>query len=128
MTFYFLKEFNQTYRRERSLSPEVIEALYKYDFPGNIRELANLIEMIVVIGEKDQIEIMDLPKIITGSEAKTTAYPFFSEDIPLREAMEQFERMIIEKTMKRYGSQREVAKVLEVDQATISRKLKKFVV
>jgi PAS domain S-box-containing protein/TyrR family helix-turn-helix protein len=128
LTFYFLKEFNQTYRRKRSLSPEVIEALYKYDFPGNIRELANLIEMLVVIGEEDQIEIRDLPKIITGSQARTTGYPSFSEDISLREAMEQFERVIIERTMKKYGSQREVAKVLEVDQATISRKLKKYMV
>ena len=100
----------------------------QYDFPGNIRELSNLIEMLVVIGEKDQIEIKDLPKIITGDTARTVRYPSFLEDIPLREAMGQFEKMIIKKTMKKYGSQREVAKVLEVDQATISRKLKKYMV
>ena len=122
---YFLEKFNKDYKKNKSLSPETVETLCKYNFPGNIRELANLIERLVVVSENDQIQITDLPNAVTSFVAKTISYPLISEDIPLKDALERYEISIIERTLKKYGSQREAAKVLKVDQGTISRKLKK---
>ena len=122
---YFLEKFNKDYKKNKSLSPGTVETLYKYNFPGNIRELANLIERLVVMSENNQIQITDLPNAVTTFDAKTISYPLISEDIPLKDALKKYEISIIERTLKKYGSQREAAKALQVDQGTISRKIKK---
>ncbi len=125
LIFHFLGKFNKICRKEKSLSPETIEALLKYDFPGNIRELANLIERLVVITEKEQIEVRDLPSVIIGNVSKVSEHSFLNDGILLRTALERCENLIIERAIEKYGSQREAAKILGVDQATISRKIKK---
>jgi transcriptional regulator with PAS, ATPase and Fis domain len=48
------------------------------------------------------------------------------DDIPLKEALERYEHELIQRALKKYGSQREAARALEVDQATISRKTRKY--
>ena len=125
LIYYFLEKFNRDRKKNKSLSPETVDNLCKYNFPGNIRELANLIERLVVVSKNDQIQITDLPNAITSFAAETISYPLLSEDIPLKDALERYEISIIERTLKKYGSQREAAKALKVDQGTISRKLKK---
>jgi PAS domain S-box-containing protein len=124
LIFYFLERFNRTHQKKKSLSPEVVDLFCRYDFPGNIRELGNLVERLVVITENDRIEITDLPSSITGHMTKI-APPPLPEGMSLREALDKYETMIIERAMLKYRSQREVARALRVDQATISRKMKK---
>ena len=126
LIYHFLEKFNKTYQKGKKFSPEAIEALCKYDFPGNIRELANIIERLVVVIEKERIEAKDLPNVILDYRAKDISYFFFSEGISLRNAIEKYESHIIENTLKKYNSQHEAAKALKVDQATISRKIKKY--
>jgi PAS domain S-box-containing protein len=126
LIFHFLKKFTETYRNEKSLSPEAIDVLCKYDFPGNIRELTNLIERLVVVSEQERIEVKDLPNTVQGMTGKAIPYPLLSEEVPLRNALENYEGLIIEKAIKKYGSQREAARVLKIDQATLSRKMRKF--
>jgi transcriptional regulator with PAS, ATPase and Fis domain len=126
LIFHFLEKFNKAYQKEKNFSPEAIEALCKYDFPGNIRELANIIERLVVVTERKRIEAGDLPNAITDYIAKEIPNSFLSEGIPLKDALEKYENLIIERTIKKYGSQRDAAKALKVDQGTISRKIKKY--
>lgn len=126
LIFHFLEKFNKTYRKEKVLSPEAIETLSRYDFPGNIRELANIAERLVVITENERIEARDLPNAIADYIAKQIPSSFLYEGIPLKDALEKCESLIIEKAIKKYGSQREMAKALKVDQGTISRKIKKY--
>jgi transcriptional regulator with PAS, ATPase and Fis domain len=126
LIYHFLEKFNKTYRKEKVLSPEAIDVLCKYDFPGNVREIANFIERLVVVTEKERIEVQDLPNAIAGYRAKEIPYSFLFEGISLKDALERCESHIIESTVKKYGSQHEAAKTLRVDQATISRKIKKY--
>lgn len=127
LSFHYLAKFNHAYKKNKSFSPEVMDALSNYDFPGNIRELANIIERLVVSTPNDYVELRELP----ASMIEKYAYPaipdaFLFEDIPLKEAMERYERALIQRTLKKYGSQREAARVLKVDQATVSRKTRKL--
>jgi len=126
LIYYFLEKFNKTYQKEKVLSPEIIDVLCKYDSPGNVREIANIIERLVVVTEKERIEVQDLPNAIAGYRAKEIPYSFLFEGISLKDALERCESHIIESTVKKYGSQHEAAKALRVDQATISRKIKKY--
>lgn len=127
LTIHFVEKFNKAWQKQKVLSPEAIESLLEYSFPGNIRELANLIERIVVISEGDLIEMRDLPSTMT-SDGKRSPNSTAGEELelPLNAALENYERVIIEGAMRRFGSQREVARALRVDQATISRKMKKY--
>lgn len=125
LIIHFVEKFNRAWQKQRVLSPEAMETLIEYSFPGNIRELANLIERVVVISEADRIEMKDLPSTLTGGEKRSPNSPA-SEELPLNVALENYERVIIEEAMRKFGSQREVAKALRVDQATISRKMKKY--
>ena len=126
LVFHYIENFNKAYQKKKVLSPEVVDALSNYDFPGNIRELANLTERLVVVSEKDRIEMADLPGIISDGEAKDVLdVSFVPEGIPLKEAVRSYENSIIERTIKKHGSQREAAKALRMNQGSISRKLKR---
>lgn len=127
LAFHYLAKFNKFYKRNTSFSPEVMDALGRYDFPGNIRELANIIERLVVSTPSDHVELRDLP----ASISEKCTHPFLPDsllldDIPLKEALERYEHELIQRALKKYGSQREAARALEVDQATISRKTRKY--
>jgi transcriptional regulator with PAS, ATPase and Fis domain len=126
LIFYFLDKFNKAYHKKKIFSPDAIDLLSKYDFPGNVRELANLVERLVVVSENDHIETKNLPGIVTGAISKATPYSFLAGNIPLKDAVEICEGLIIGKTLKKCGSQREAARVLKIDQSTISRKIKKY--
>ncbi|OGP96729.1 MAG: hypothetical protein A2157_04460 [Deltaproteobacteria bacterium RBG_16_47_11] len=126
LIFHFLEKFNIAYKKKKAFSPEAIDIICKYDFPGNVRELANIIERLVVVSERERIETGDLPSILTGNMNKSNSYSLLFDGIPLTRAVEEYESLIIEKAVKKYGSQREAAKILKVDQATISRKIKKY--
>lgn len=126
LIFHFLEKFNKAHRKEKILAPETVEALCKYDFPGNIRELSNLVERLVVVSKNCRIDVTDLPNDITSNISKKMPYSFLHEGDSLKEALEKYERFIIERAIREYGSQTEVAKALKVDQTTISRKLGKY--
>jgi PAS domain S-box-containing protein len=123
---HFLEKFNKSHQKKKVFSPEVIEAFYRYDFPGNIRELANLIERLVVVSEKSRIELGDLPDSIRWDVKGPVSDLLLGDGISLKEAIERYEKALIQRSMNKYGNQRRVAKMLKVDQATISRKIKKY--
>ena len=126
LILHYLEKFNRAYQKKKVFSPEVLEALCRYDFPGNIRELSNIIERLVVVTENDRIEEKDIQSIIGALIVQSRSnFPSF-DNFSLKEALERCETLILERAMERYHSQHEVAKVLKVNQATISRKMKKY--
>ncbi len=61
---YFIRRFNRRFRRElRGITPEAVTALQGYDFPGNVRELENLLERAYAMGAREQITLADLPSL-----------------------------------------------------------------
>ena len=127
LIYHFLAKFNERYRRNKSLSAESIEALCRYDYPGNVRELMNLVERLCIVSEGDRIELGDLPKTVLNESDDVNVNPATPLDTPLKQALERYERAIIQTALKRYGSQRETARKLRVNQATISKKIKKYI-
>jgi PAS domain S-box-containing protein len=86
----------------------------------------NPIERLIVVTEKDRIEEKDLQSIIGALMVPSrSSFPYF-DNFSLKEALEKCETLILERAMKRYHSQHEIARVLKVNQATISRKIKKY--
>src|SRR3989454_4440907 len=67
---HFIRRFSRRFRREiRGTTPEALAALQAYDFPGNVRELENLIERAFAMGAREQITLADLPSLAAGHAA-----------------------------------------------------------
>jgi len=100
------------------LHPEALDCLIRYCWPGNIRELQNLMERVVVLNRTGLIAAEDLPPEISGTKGqKTLSIPV---GLPLRE----IERMLMDETLKSTkGDKRLAAKLLGVHPRTIYRYL-----
>jgi PAS domain S-box-containing protein len=124
LLFYYLEKFNKAYHKRKLFSPEAVEVFSNYRFPGNIRELANLVERLVVSIKENSIQTEDLPTALRQT-ALTLDPDLQVEGISLKDALKKYEKIIIEKAMGKYRSQQEIANALKMDRATISRKIKK---
>jgi len=109
-----------------TLSPGALQLLIGYTWPGNIRELKNVIEQASVLAEKDIIEPHHLPDAITG---QTPSIDIFSNgnDINLDEKLEIMEKeMIIYALKKSGGIQVKAAEILKINQRSLWHRIKKY--
>ena len=66
---FFLDHYNQELRKNtQSVAPEVMARLMQYRWPGNVRELRNVIERIMILEDKEHIELADLPASVRNSQ------------------------------------------------------------
>ncbi len=104
----------------RGLTREAREALLRYDYPGNVRELENLIERAVVLTRDDVIDLSDLPLSLLESEGDV-------EEGSLTATVEGLERRMIREAMARAGGvQTRAAELLGVSERVLRYKLKKY--
>lgn len=123
LTDYFLKKFNEKYGQSITIDDHSKLILQLQDYPGNVRELENVIEQIVVTARKPIVTIEDLPSDLTF---KDTALVNLTGIIPLKKALEETEKQLLSQALSTYKSTRKMAKALEVSQTTIMRKLGKY--
>ncbi|MED4206675.1 sigma-54 interaction domain-containing protein [Neobacillus mesonae] len=121
----FLRKANQKYGTKKFFSDEALRLLAEYEYPGNIRELQNLVERLVIT---TIIETIDSTKIHEVMDPKVTDTSVHTqrEMIPLKEAVEQVERNLLTRAIREYKSTRKVAEVLGIDQSTVVKKVKKL--
>jgi len=122
----FLKKINRRYGFNKYISPEVVDVFLDYSWPGNIRELENVIERMLVMTEEREIGPKHLPEFLRNRRACPEGNLIIGEDKPFREIIEGIERQIIERAVKKWGSTRKVALALGVNQSTVVRKLRKY--
>jgi len=120
---HFLRRFNKRFHRDvRGVAPEALAALSAYTFPGNVRELENLIERAFAMGAREQIALNDLPSLSKTPMAST---PVTSpESVP---ALADVERELILKALAVFKDDKEAAaKALGISRRTIYRRLKEY--
>ena len=122
---HFLKRFAAQNRRPmEGFSPEARDLLLKYDYPGNVRELENIIERAVVIARGSLISARDLPfsmgEGLAGQEERTRS-------TDLNESVEALEREMIREALERTRNhQTQAALSLGISERTLRYKLKKY--
>ncbi|WP_322363759.1 sigma-54 interaction domain-containing protein [Pseudomonas sp. Teo4] len=119
---HYLARFNQQYRRQVQLSLEALDLMVDYSWPGNIRELMNVIERLVVTCPGDTIETLQLPAEILDLPTSSTD----DSRLTLRQVIENAERKAIRRAMQVHRTTRLAAKALGVSQATIVQKMKRW--
>ncbi len=110
----------------KRISRAALDALLTYTYPGNVRELMNICERIVVMSETELVDVQDLPgEIVAGAEDPHGDPGNWPEGMSLQQVLDKTERAILSSSLERYGNQCRIAEALGVNQSTIARKLKK---
>ena len=126
---HFLNRFNLQLKREiKGFSDKAIETLERYPWPGNIRELENLIERLVVLGgDSESISYEDLPLEILLDSSLIAETPPLGDG--LLQARDNFERQFILKALKKADwNQSEAARVLRIHRNTLIQKMKSLAI
>jgi len=130
-----LDYFNDIYCKENGLekiefSEKSIEALCSYDWPGNIRELKNQVERMIILSSDYRIEFSDLAPIITNiyyEQSQQRVDCFIQSNLEGKlELFDVYEKEIYRKAYEIYGSFNAAGKALGVTHKTVASKLRKY--
>lgn len=138
---YFLNKLNNEYKQSVTFSPDVMKSLLRYDWPGNIRELDNVVKGAYATCDGITIDLSDLPRKFrpadedqdvapgprqsgsgTGRTAKVAASLGWDEDMPMKERLERVEFAMIQDAYDHYQSMRKAAECLGMSLSTYARK------
>lgn len=123
----FLKELNEKYNTHKKFSDITRETMKNYSWPGNIRELRNVVERIFVVSRGDELVFTPVPTASYGDYFSERLNPLITnDDMTLREFMDSVESQYIKKVLEECGGVvTEAAKRLGVHRSIIYRKLNK---
>jgi len=127
LTRTFLKSFNDQYSKDIVITDAAMKRLQDYMWPGNIRELENMIERLVVTNRTGVIDDKNLPsniKIITNGNQEAIQ---INRIMPLKEALERVEQQLVTMAFRENDSSYKAAKALGISQSGASRKYLKYI-
>ncbi|MEH7118630.1 sigma 54-interacting transcriptional regulator [Neobacillus vireti] len=112
LTYNFLYKFNKTYEMNKIISQQCLDLFYRYSWPGNIRQLENLMERLVVTSDSI-IQKNDLPDLILNNVKPETQHLLPAN---LDDAIEHVKKALVMESFKKHKSSRKVAKDLNISQ------------
>jgi len=126
---HFINVYSKENKKEiEGISDEVMEILENYDWPGNIRELENLIERAIVLSKQKLITYQSLPPFLIPRFGKDSESSSVSNDnLTLKEQVLVYQKnSIITALKKSKGIQKEAAQILGVKSTTLNEMIKRF--
>jgi DNA-binding NtrC family response regulator len=128
----FIEEFNQTMGKNiEKVSDEALEPMKRYHWPGNIRELRNVIERGLVLCDGREIQLAHLPAELSDKSSaaigQTMPAELPPEGVNLEDMVSQLERRLIEEALaKTRGNQSEAAEILSISRDQLRYRLEKY--
>lgn len=120
----FLRKLKERVGKEvKFIRPEALQLLLAYDYPGNIRELENIIEQAVVMSDSPTIGVEQLPPFLTRKGGEEEFCLTFPRGFPL---LEEVEREVLKKALASFREKTAVARALGISRATLYRKLARY--
>ncbi|MFN3871536.1 MAG: sigma-54-dependent transcriptional regulator [Ignavibacterium sp.] len=123
---HFIKKYAEENNKSGiEISKEAIDYLMKYNYPGNVRELENIIERAVVLSRQNIITVNDLPSNVKGFKTETD--PLLEENKTLNEQVEALEKKLIyDALMKANGNQSLAGRMLGITERNLRYKMQKY--
>ncbi|MEX0978976.1 MAG: sigma-54 dependent transcriptional regulator, partial [Pirellulales bacterium] len=125
---YFMKQFAKRHHKNvASMSAAARRRLMAYDWPGNVRQLRNVVESMVVVDYDGVLDLDDLPSELTGSSESGEDARGGNLAGLVGKPLSDVERLFIAETLKQTGGNREAAaEMLGIGQRTLYRKIKEY--
>ncbi len=124
---HYIGHFSEKNGIKRRLTRAATDALLAYSYPGNVRELMNVCERLVVMTETEVIDFRDLPSDILGQAHKAGVTPTdWPEGMTLQQILDSVEKQVLTRAMERCGNQYRIAEALGLSQPTVNRRLRKY--
>lgn len=121
---YFLNKLNLEYNTVKTFSSSVKKCLRDYSWPGNIRELDNVIKSAYAINDSIEIELSDLPTKLVSKSSKNS---FLQTHTSLEEQMNDYEKqLLLDYLKKAHWNCKYVAEELGIHQSVLYKKIKKY--
>ncbi|MCA9163372.1 MAG: sigma-54-dependent Fis family transcriptional regulator [Planctomycetales bacterium] len=125
---HFRKQFTKRHKKSvKGISPEVTKRLFSYDWPGNVRQLRNAVETMVVLDIDGVLDLDDLPPELAEVDEAALAQADDGRLGLIGKSMEDIEQWAITETLKLTNNNREeAARILAIGSRTLYRKLEKY--
>ena len=124
----YIDHFSDRLNIPRRLTVAALDVLVHYRYPGNVRELMNICERLVVMSDTEVIDVSDLPQdVIVGTnvDSGVSTGPWPAE-MSMAQILESVEKRVLTDACKRYRKQQDIAAALGMSQPTVARKLRKY--
>lgn len=128
---HFLKKYSKKFQIQRSIDKDAVEYLKQCEWPGNIRELENVVQRLMISAKGEKINLLDVMRelhaeIFERAGAEFSAETSDGQEMDLEKMVENFEKNIIKHACDKYGSTRKAAKAIGISQTQLVRKKKKY--
>ena len=125
---HFRKQFTKRHKKTvRGISGAASRKLFAFDWPGNVRQLRNVVESMIVIDTDEILDVDDLPMELEESRSPAETTPESGPAGLIGQPLSEIERWAVEQTLKLTGGNREEsAKILEIGARTLYRKIKEY--
>ena len=121
LIYFFLTKFNKKYKTKAVFTEEALTAMEQYDWPGNVRELEHMIERMILINDKEMLDLSDLPPELKRKKEHKIAVP--AEESLHIPSKEEEKRRIIQCYLE-LKSTYKVAEKLKISQSKVARIIK----
>ncbi|PLS14600.1 transcriptional regulator [Bacillus sp. M6-12] len=123
---HFIERFNNKHQKEVQFSNSVNNILESYHWPGNIRELEHLVEQLIVLSDKNLVEVYDLPQNLQMIHPQNNNFDYKSTKLSLKDAIEDLERNYILYLWKEHKDIYKISDILNIHRTTLLRKAEKL--
>nr|WP_233269584.1 sigma 54-interacting transcriptional regulator [Alteribacillus sp. YIM 98480] len=130
LAYYFINKVNKKYNLKKRFQPEAVSFMQQYRWPGNIREMENLIERIAVTTDHNEISLFDFPEelveqAMSDEKSDQTESPFTKEN-KLKDLVMELEKNVITERFVKNLTTRKTAQSLGISQSALVKKMKKL--
>ncbi|MCD6580641.1 MAG: sigma 54-interacting transcriptional regulator [Desulfuromusa sp.] len=124
----YIDHFSARAKQPKRLTAAAIDTLTNYSYPGNVRELMNICERLVVMSDTELIDVNDLPQVVISgaTNEEGTTFASWPREMSMAQILETVERNVLLTAGKRYRKQQDIAAGLGMSQPTVARKLQKY--
>ena len=131
LTDSFIRKYNEKFGMNKYMDEEAKENLATHKWPGNIRELENVVQRLLIASSGDAISVIDVvreldTKLVGGIETSVPSDADEEGSIDLTSMVEAFEKNILREAIEKYGSTRKAAKAIGISQTQFVRKKNKY--
>ena len=132
---HFLGKYGEKFGTSRKISESAMDYLKKLPWPGNIRELENSVQRLIISSKGEDITLMDVMRethgeifgeSFMGTDEDEETGREMDREIDLQTAVDEYEKGLIKHACEKYGSTRKAAKAIGISQTQLVRKKKKY--